>query len=381
MRPGRASLLALLAFGLAPAAEARELYGPEAGVVPFGMGRAYSAAADDWLALYYNPAGLAMVNGLDLQLFDLRASSNRNVARSVKTAQEVLKSDNISNILNEFAGKHITGDFANFSQLTLPHFALGLSYEVHADVDMQNKAYPQTFTRYNRDFTVSVGSAVGLGPRKDLRLGLRFDFTNRTGGMRDLTIDELAGTTSQQALIDKFNAKGSGTGGTFGLQYRLPIPGQTEVTTSFVWSDIGKTTYGGREQVARPTRKEDSMTAGLAVRLPIGGRKHRLIERRYGRARSANHLTFAFDYSYLNTGLSEEQLPKHLHVGMNLSLPVFSLQLGLNQSSFTFGGGFDLGVVRVAVASYAEELGSYAGQRRDRRYVLSVGSSLGFKSF
>jgi hypothetical protein len=66
---------------------------------------------------------------------------------------------------------------------------------------------------------------------------------------------------------------------------------------------------------------------------------------------------------------------------MNLDLPVLSFQVGLNQSSLTLGTGFDIGIIRVEAATYGEELGSYAGQRRDRRYLLSIGSALGFQGF
>ena len=76
-------------------AEARELYGPDAGVVPFGMGRAYSAVADDWLAAHYNPAGLALVKSVDLQAFDLKVGASRDVVESYK---------NISNLSNSSDG-------------------------------------------------------------------------------------------------------------------------------------------------------------------------------------------------------------------------------------------------------------------------------------
>lgn len=379
MRAGRLIIACSLAFA-ASAAEARELYGPEAGVIPFGMGRAYSAVADDWLALHYNPAGLALVKKVDLQIFDLKVGSNRDVVKGYQNIKKVTDSSkDLAKILNEFAGRNVMADLSNHSQITVPNLAVGVSYDVHANVDMQNTAYPQTFTRYTKDFTLSVGGAVGLGPRQALRIGAKVDFISRTGGSRILGIDEIAG--SRDTIVDKFDVKGSGVGGTFGLQYRLPTPGRTDVTTSFVWHDIGKTSFGGKMAADRPTRREDNITAGLAVRFPIGGKQNRRLERRYGPARSTNHLTFAFDYSHLNLGPSQEHFPKHLHLGMNLDLPLLSLQVGLNQSSLTFGTSFDIGLIKVAAATYAEELGSYAGQRRDRRYLLSIGSSLGFKGF
>jgi hypothetical protein len=83
MRPGSALLLFLAPLlPWEPWAGARELYGPEAGVIPYGMGRAYSAVADDWLSLHYNPAGLALVKKVDFQIFDLKVESNHDVVTS-----------------------------------------------------------------------------------------------------------------------------------------------------------------------------------------------------------------------------------------------------------------------------------------------------------
>ncbi|NUM89634.1 MAG: hypothetical protein HUU37_10550, partial [Bdellovibrionales bacterium] len=81
----------------------------------------------------------------------------------------------------------------------------------------------------------------------------------------------------------------------------------------------------------------------------------------------------------INKSWEKEHFPKHLHLGMNLDLPILALQAGWNQTSITYGFSFDVGVVRVNAASYAEELGSYGGQRKDRRYMLSVGSTFGFR--
>lgn len=359
---------------------AKELYGPEAGVVPFAMGRAYSAVADDWLALHYNPAGLALVKTVEIQPFDLKVGANQDVITSKDTIDGISDSSkSVSGVLNSFAGKTISANASNFSQITVPHFALGLSYEVNAAIDVQNTANPNVNMRYMKDLSFAFGSAVGVGKRKDLRIGTRLEMIRRTGGQRELPLSEIVG--NRATLIDSFKASGTGFSGTLGIQYRLPTKGRTEFNTSFVWHDIGKTSFGKHMSQNRPQRIDENMVAGFAIRFPIGGRKNRRLERRYGPGRSTNHLTFAADYSHLNYSLDKEHLPKHLHFGMNLDLPLLSIQAGLNQTSLSFGASFDIGIVKVAAATYGEEMGSYGGQRRDRRYVLSVGSALGFKGF
>jgi hypothetical protein len=382
MRPGRLSALVLATaflWGNAVALSA-ELYGPDVGVVPFGMGRAYSAIADDWLALHYNPAGLAQVKKVDIQLFDLRMESNRDVLKSYSNISKMGKtSSSLANTLNAYVGENILGDITNQSQITVPNFAIGLGYDVHADIDIQNLAYPSIFARYTKDLVLNTGGAFAMGPKKELRLGAALRFVHRTGSMRNLLVSDLAGKKS--ALKDEFTQNGSGIGSDIGMQYRLPNTGRTELTTSFVWHDIGKTSYGGAMDQNRPTRTDDDMVVGLGLRFPIGGRKNRRLERRYGPDRSSSSLTFALDYSHLNISPNVEHLPKHFHLGTNLDLPILSVQLGMNQTSFTAGLGFDLWAMKINLATYGEELGSYAGQRRDRRYLISIGNSMGFKGF
>ncbi len=366
---------------LANTAGASELYGPEAGVVPYGMGRAYSAIADDALALHYNPAGLAMVRKVDFQLFDLRVGTNRDVIQSYKQLGDLGKSSggSVADTLGRYNGKHIQGAAGNSTQLTIPNFALGFTYDAHTDFNMENQVYPVTRMRYTRDLAFHLGAAVSAGKRRDFRMGSSVRYVRRTGGVRDVRISDISG--NRNAVTDQFGATGAGIGGTFGLQYRLPTQGRTEFTTSFVWHDIGHTSFGGSHQQNGPTRIEQNIVAGAGIRIPIGGKKNRRLERRYGPTRSSSHLSFAFDYSHLNRNWDEEHFPKHSHLGMNLDLPILSIQVGLNQTSLTLGTSFDIGIVRVSVATYGEEVGSYGGQKVDRRYLLSIGTGVGFGGF
>jgi hypothetical protein len=288
-------------------------------------------------------------------------------------------SGSTASTLSKFAGKHIMLNLGDITQLTVPHFALGVAYDEHTDFDMENLGYPKTQMRFTRDTTFLAGGAISGGAHQEFRLGATLKVINRTGGEQDIALAELSG--NRAAITDTFGESGTGFGGDVGVQYRLPLPGRTDVLTSFVWHDIGKTSFGTAQQQDAPTRIEDNIVAGLGVRFPIGGLKNRRLERRHGPSRSASSLSFAFDYSHINLPWGEEPIGKHCHLGMNLDLPVIALQVGLNQTSLTAGFSFDIAIVRVAVATYGEELGSYAGQRPDRRYLLTLGSALGFGGF
>lgn len=361
-------------------APAKELFGPDQGVVPFGMGRAYSACADDNLSLYYNPAGLAMVSKVDLQLFDLRVGASNDVIKSYGLVGDLGKSGSMASTLSSLAGKNILAVAGNNTQVTVPHVSLAVNYDTVTVFDMQNLSYPSTYMRHTKDLSILLGGAVNSADKaKTFRLGAALKWVSRTGGEKNISVAQIMG--SKAALKDLFSQSGSGIGGDVGMQFRLPFGGRQEYTTSFVWHDVGKTSFGGSTAVNPPSRINDNMVAGFAARFPIGGTKNRRLERRYGPSRSGSAFTLAYDFSHINYPVGREPWMKHSHLGANLDLPILSLQVGLNQTSLTFGFAFDISIVRVAFATYAEEIGYYAGQRPDRRYLLSIGSALGFGGF
>ena len=72
----------------------------------------------------------------------------------------------------------------------------------------------------------------------------------------------------------------------------------------------------------------------------------------------------------------DEDFGKRLHVGVEFQLPmILSLRAGLNQGYYTLGATVDVWVFQFDFATYGEEVGTYAGQREDRRYVgqISIG--------
>lgn len=364
-------------------AVADELYGVEIGTVPFGMGRAYSAVADDWLALHHNPAGLALFEGVDFQVTELSLGINKETVSRYEEYTDLLDSGSGLSTFQGLAGRHIHARLGSTSQLTIPHFAMALIYQRIIDFENQNLILPVTTVRDTTDFGFAAGFGFGIGKgqnrTKRLRFGASLRYLRRTGGVRDIAIADLTNSDTD-AILDEFSASGWGLGVTLGTQFQLPFKSRSEYTLSFVWHDIGDTTFGKHTDVDRPDPIEANMTVGFAARFPIGGAANRRVARRFGHPRSNSSLTFAFDYSHLNKGTDEEHFAKHLHFGMNLELPVISLQAGFNQSSLTFGAGVNLGAIKLNAVTYGEELGDYAGQRPDRRYQISIATGFGFSS-
>ncbi len=68
---------------------ARELPSNHWGTIPLAMGGAYSAVADDWLSLHYNPAGLALQRKLEFQLLNFSLDVNRTSIEHFKNIRNL----------------------------------------------------------------------------------------------------------------------------------------------------------------------------------------------------------------------------------------------------------------------------------------------------
>lgn len=88
-------------------------------------------------------------------------------------------------------------------------------------------------------------------------------------------------------------------------------------------------------------------------------------------------VTFAFDYVDLLNGYEQDSdIMKRTRVGgellvWNHTLSSLALRAGLYQGQYTAGFDLRLAVVSIGFATYAEEVGAYAGQDPDRRFLAT----------
>lgn len=87
-------------------------------------------------------------------------------------------------------------------------------------------------------------------------------------------------------------------------------------------------------------------------------------------------IRLAADYIDLTQAYTDSSYIKRTRFGADLHLwdnwlSTLNLQAGLYQGHMTAGLDARIGVVRLAYATYAEELGAYSGQDADRRHMLN----------
>ena len=70
----------------------------------------------------------------------------------------------------------------------------------------------------------------------------------------------------------------------------------------------------------------------------------------------------------------DQDVGKRIHLGLEYAATtLLNLRTGIYQGYLTFGIGLDTKQLQIDILMYTEEVGTYSGQQRDRRYMLSFG--------
>lgn len=323
-----------------------------------GMGNAYTAIVDDADALFYNPAGLARISGINWTIIDIHAGlDDVNIVQTVKDFQSA--SSNISSFLSNQYGKKHWVNAATKTAVYIPNFAVAAFGNADVLMMVDNPPYPQLTLDYYADY----GGAAGFGFEAIpgfLRFGIDTKYIYRLGTESVFTADQLA-SLNTTAITNAITNKG--TGYAFDTGMVLSIPGPIKPSLSFVWKNMGVTAFSHDSGPAAPPRILDEMIVGGALQISLP-----LIS-----------ITPAFDYKYANR--AELPFSKKISMGLEVSLPLIEARAGINQGYYCLGVGVHLPVIHIEAATYGEELGEYAGQIEDRRYMVELTFDIGFDLF
>ncbi|MEK7355566.1 MAG: hypothetical protein AAB250_03910 [Bdellovibrionota bacterium] len=358
MKIGRRALaLAFVFLAFVPRVEAVvELTDPGQSVRANGMGGAYTAVVMDSDSFFYNPAGLSRHSGFSWTVFDPGVGVGG--VDSIQSAQSVLTggSANMASNLGALYGKKIFASGNAKSAVILPGVAFTGFANGQAQFNLHNPAATTMNLNYFFDYGFALGTGFSLIPGV-WHHGIVGRRVNRTGTSLPLGSATLA-QLDFAALETEFKRRGTG----YGLDYGsvLTIPGPVAPAFSFVYRDIGYTSFTHEEGAGAPPRTEPEMVIGASLKIDA------LIA----------SITPAIDYRFAQR--TDVQMGKKLHLGVEVSLPLIDIRAGLNQGYYTLGVGMNLGVLRADVATYGVELGEYPGQLEDRRYMAQVTFELGF---
>ena len=118
----------------APATFASELKWTHYGVRPLAMGNAYVAVADDFNALFYNPAGLARLKSWSGELLNPSVSISANTVGAASSIGSLVSSsggtgsteDGVLRVLQDNTGKPQYFNVTETPHLIFPGFGIGI---------------------------------------------------------------------------------------------------------------------------------------------------------------------------------------------------------------------------------------------------------------
>ena len=146
--------------------------------------------------------------------------------------------------------------------------------------------------------------------------------------------------------------KGSGVSLDVGATYRLPIFQAVDTDLGICFQNFPDMDMGDAVDI------DSQINLGVAVTKMI----------------QAFKLIGALDIRDITKNLDDDDdMAKRMYMGAEVQFPqILSLRAGLHQGYGSFGAALNFKYVVVDFASYVEEIGAYAGQRDDRRYVAQL---------
>ncbi len=341
------------------------------GVRPLAMGNAYVAVADDYNALFYNPAGLARLKTWSGELINPKVAISTNTIAAIQGVQKLLAgstgdTDKMLDFLQSNTGKNNYFDIGLTPHLVFPGFGLGLGVDVGADltihreisvdVDLGPRAIlPIAYARNFFDQRLSIGAGV----KAVAEGGVNHQFSINDINALSKSQTDTTGATAGPKL-DDYVEGGYGVGADVGVLF-TPVR-RMQPTLGLSVTDLGgtpftKTDVSG-QALAAPRTRLPSVNVGFSFR------------------------PWEAHGMYLLTAVDAHSINQPIHYSNKFNVgaewgygSIIKFDTGLHQGQITGGFQFDVFLLTVRFATYTEQLGTIAGQDTnlgDRRYALQV---------
>jgi len=325
------------------------------GMRPLGMGGAHIAVADDYNALFYNPAGLNNIQSWRVEIFNVGIGISSQVKNIVSNISD-LGGDvaDIAGIVEESIGSNHHLSFEFVPSWVMHNFGLALVEDFKANVRVRNQAVPEVGLYAKNDVVTVVGLAG--------RFWDRFQIGGTLKSIYRFTADENLSALDILNDIPEVRdivSEGQAWGIDLGVNYILPLPFKQKVGMQI--ADVFNTKFNlglvnAVSGAGTPDTIGRTINLGYKIEPP-----------------AFYYLTpvVAIDFrDVLNT--SKSSYIKRLYLGTEMKLPfIFTVRAGLHQGFLSLGASADFWLITLDILSYAEELG-VGYQNPDRRYYLKI---------
>lgn len=379
----RASVLFLILAGLVSTASTAQaagikdyrIYQPYQSVRAMGMGNAFTAVADDYATLFYNPAGLARLEEgqLNLSLGGYMEAKFPTFFNDVKDAAEngddQTKATNIANVLANNFGNYYNARFSLLQAVWVrPKWGIALlPVDLNMDMSVHQNGAASLNLIAHQDTTFAYGRGWDvhwLGPNHQLSMGVTGKAMYRGYFNKALTAADIALDSNFLSADDA--AEGFTIDADYGMLWTPKISKDSwwraaQPTVGFVIRNIAD--YGFKTNF-HLIGKDTTEAEKLGRRVDVGA-KFDLPEFWVFRPRVAADLR---DMTHDNWTFG-----KGLHLGAEFFWKVKSWwqggwRVGLNQGYFTAGFTGTLGIFTLDLVTYADEVGTSDRPKAVRNY-------------
>lgn len=190
-----------------------------------GMGNAYTAVADDYTLLFYNPAGFAKKKNNEIQFSIVGAGTAKDTMPFAKDVQDASdtpgddtdKANAISAVLDKYAGKTMGGRVQAAEMFWIrKHWGFGLvPVDLSLDVTVDKQLGPTVDLNVIKDSTLAIGGGAELN--KELSWGVTIKGIHRLQVSEKLIAVQLA--TEPDLVSADRASEGFAVDGDIGLLY------------------------------------------------------------------------------------------------------------------------------------------------------------------
>ena len=324
-----------------------------------GMGNAFTAAANDEMLLFYNPAALRSVYYNMYEVVGFNTTTNENTINLGKSSSGF-------STIGSLAGKKIYNE-VNLGLLSHVNSRFGWSFFSNGLVDIQvrnpiipyleTKAYVQTGLAGGMawsflDFQLDLGLGVKLVQRSGIDTKLH---------IFDEAIIEFTEDQKTTKLQKKFTSKAAFAPDA-GVIYHFDSYHNMEPKVAFSLQNIGGLDFEGAGKVPM------TMNIGVSTESEFNGLDMILAADYRDLADSQEMISKGNIMTERNIKIGVEFGWKKLFNGHHL----ISLRAGRNGPYNSVGWSMNLFGFKVDFAKYSEEIGGYAGELEDKRTSLQV---------
>jgi len=355
----RVSVLLYFCILFAPLLQAAEPAFVRESIRARGMGNAFTAAANDEMLLFYNPAALRSVYYNMYEVVGFNTTTNENTINLGKSSSGF-------STIGSLAGKKIYNE-ANLGLLSHVNSRFGWSFFSNGLVDIQvrnpiipyleTKAYVQTGLAGGMawsflDFQLDLGLGVKLVQRSGIDTKLHiFD-----EGIIEFTEDQ------KTTKLEKKFASKAAFAPDAGVIYHFDSYHNMEPKVGFSLQNIGGLDFEGAGKVPM------TMNIGVSTESEFNG---------FDMILAADYRDLADSQGMVSKGniMTERNIKIGVEFGWQKLFNghhLISVRAGRNGPYNSVGWSLNLFGFKVDFAKYSEEIGGYAGELEDKRTSLQV---------